>query len=81
MNETQDNARARTWGVSAAEFYANLRDKPVQVVTLDSKIYKGALIGVDVYDVVIKQANGATILLAKHAIKFLQADAPDKPGV
>ena len=67
----------RTWGVSAAEFYAGLRDAPIQVMTLDGKLYKGILIGVDVYDVVIKQANGATILLAKHAVKFVQADAPN----
>jgi hypothetical protein len=79
VNEKQSNA-PRTWGVSSAEFYANLRDAPIQAVTLDGKLYKGTLVGVDLYDLVIKQTSGATILLAKHAVKFLQADAPDKPG-
>ena len=64
----------KTWGVSAAEFYKGLRDQPIQVVTIDGKLYKGNLVGVDVYDLVIQQAAGATILLAKHAVKFVQAE-------
>jgi sRNA-binding regulator protein Hfq len=64
----------KTWGISATEFYASLRDKPVQVVTLDGKLYKGALVGVDTYDLVIKQPNGLAILIAKHAVKLIGAE-------
>lgn len=66
----------KTWGISAAEFYADLRNKNVQIITTDSKLYKGTLIGVDVYDVTIKQDSGLVMLIAKHAIKTIYADAP-----
>lgn len=75
MSEQTNTNAPRTWGASSAEFYAGLRDAPMQAVTLDGKAYKGVLLGVDTYDVTIKQANGAVILLAKHAIKYLQSDA------
>ena len=64
----------KTWGVSAAEFYAGLRGKSVQVITLDGKVYTGALVGVDTYDLVIKQPNGLAILIAKHAVKLIGAE-------
>ncbi|MBM3127566.1 MAG: hypothetical protein FJ009_02905 [Chloroflexi bacterium] len=77
MNEpTKTNGAPKTWGASSAEFYASLRDKPIQIVTLDGKIYKGMLVGVDTYDLTLRQANGAPMLLAKHAVKFIQADTP-----
>jgi len=74
--KNKGSAESKKWGMSAAEFYAGLRDKPVQIVTLDGKIYKGQLVGVDQYDLLLKQAKGIVILIAKHAIKFVQADVP-----
>lgn len=64
----------KTWGISAAVFLTALRDKPVQVLTLDGKMYKGMLMGVDTYDVIIKQPNGLAVLITKHAIKIITAD-------
>lgn len=65
---------SKTWGISTAVFLTALRDKPVQVFTLDGKMYKGMLVGVDTYDVIIKQPNGVAVLIAKHAIKIITAD-------
>lgn len=76
MNQkTNGGSAPKNWGVSAAEFYAALRDLPIQAATLDGKVYKGLLVGVDTYDVIIKQPNGLVVLIAKHAIKFVAADA------
>ena len=66
----------KTWGIASAEFYVGLRDRPAQIVTMDSKVYKGLIVGVDQYDLLLKQPSGATILIAKHAIKLVQADSP-----
>lgn len=75
MNGNTERA-PKTWGVSSAESYNGLRDKPVQVVSTDNKLYRGVLVGVDTYDLALRQANGATMMFAKHAVKFIQADAP-----
>lgn len=71
---------AKMWGMTTAEFYAGLRDKPVQIVTMDGKLYKGLLVGVDQYDLLLKQTGGVTILIAKHSIKLVQADVPAQSG-
>ena len=63
------------WGLGARDFYRALADKPIKITALDGKLYGGTLIGVDQYDIVIRQANGLTILFPKHAVKYLHADA------
>ena len=73
-------AKPKAWGVTAAEFYVGLRDKLVQVITLDGKLYRGLLVGVDVYDLFLKPSSGGVILLAKHAVKVVQSDAPAEKG-
>jgi sRNA-binding regulator protein Hfq len=70
-----NGATPKTWGVTAAEYLAALRDKPIQVITLDGKAYRGTLVGVDTYDLIIKQPNGLAVLIAKHAVKIITADA------
>ncbi len=67
--------KSKTWGMTSADFYEALRDKPAQIVTLDGKIYKGQLVGVDQFDLILKQSHGAVLLIPKHAIKYVQADA------
>jgi len=76
MDAKTNVSAPKTWGVSSAESYNGLRDKPVQVVSTDNKLYRGVLVGVDQYDLILKQTSGAVILFAKHAVKFIQADAP-----
>jgi sRNA-binding regulator protein Hfq len=59
------------WGISAADFFFSLREKPVKVVTLDGKVYDGILLGVDKYDIIFRQADGSLVLMPKHAIKYI----------
>lgn len=72
--KTNDAKPLKTWGVTSAAYLYTLRDRPVQVITTDGKAYRGALVGVDIYDVVLKQPNGFLILIAKHAVKLIAAD-------
>ncbi len=57
------------FGLTSSAYYAALRERSVQIVTLDGKVYGGLLVGVDQYDIFIKQQSGAVVLIAKHAIK------------
>jgi sRNA-binding regulator protein Hfq len=60
-----------TWGVSTADFFFSLREKPIKVVTLDGKVYDGILLGVDKYDIIFKQPDGQLVLMPKHAVKYI----------
>jgi hypothetical protein len=65
------------WGLQSAEFYLQLRDKPVLVGLLDGKLYKGTLVGVDTYDLIIRQATGSVVLISKGSLRYVTgADAP-----
>ncbi len=68
----------KTWGTTSAEFYTVLCDKPVQVTTLDSRVYPGILVGVDTYDLLLHQSSGAVLLIAKHAVKLVTVDSNGK---
>ncbi len=59
------------WCISSREFYDAIHDKLVRVTTTDGKIYTATLVGVDQYDLVLKQGDGALILMPKHAIKLI----------
>ncbi len=60
------------WGMTTAAFYETLRKKQVQIVLMDSKGFRGELVGVNRFDLVLKQAGtGALILIMKHAIKWI----------
>lgn len=59
------------WGISSREFYDAVQNKPVRVTTMDGKIYTVTLVGVDQYDLILKQGDGALILMPKHAIKLI----------
>jgi len=61
----------QVWGKRAAEFFAALENQPVQVATTTGKLFKGTLIGVDVYDIVIRQESGLELLLPKGNIVYL----------
>lgn len=65
------------WGLGTHGFYRELANKPIKIAALDGKLYSGTLVGVDQYDLLIRQANGLTLLFPKHAIKYLHADAVD----
>ena len=65
------------WGLGANDFYRSLANKPIKLTALDGKLYSGTLVGIDQYDLLVRQANGLTILFAKHALKLVHADTSD----
>jgi sRNA-binding regulator protein Hfq len=71
--EKQEKAKKpkRNWGRSQAEYLAALEGKQVTVVFADGKALKGELVGVDTYEVFIKQANDLEVMISKGAIKYL----------
>lgn len=64
---------AGVWGVKAPQFYAPLRGKTVAVKIVTGEILKGVLLGVDVYDLVLRQETGLTLLLPKGNIVYVHA--------
>ena len=61
----------RNWGQNQAKYLAALEGKQVTVVFADGKAIKGELIGVDTYELFIKQSNGLEVMISKGAIKYL----------
>jgi hypothetical protein len=62
---------AQVWGKRAAAFYNKLENQLVQVAVTNGKIFKGTLIGVDVYDIIIQQESGLELLIAKGNIVYV----------
>lgn len=68
-----DRATPRTFGMMSSEFYADLQGRPVVIALMNGKTYGGDLIGVDQYDVLVRQASGLLLLIPKHAVALLHA--------
>jgi hypothetical protein len=64
---------AGIWGRKTPQFYEDLRQQPVVVHTVTGKSFSGTLIGVDVYDIIVRQASGLEILFSKGSIVFVHA--------
>ena len=62
---------AQVWGKRAAVFYTDLENQLVQVAVATGKIFKGTLIGVDVYDIIIRQESGLELLIAKGNVVYV----------
>jgi hypothetical protein len=62
---------SQVWGKRAAEFYNELDNQLVQIAVASGKIFKGTLIGVDVYDIIIRQESGLELLIAKGNIVYV----------
>ena len=67
----QVGQKKRTWGQSQAEYLAALEGNQVTIVFADGKAMKGELVGVDTYEVFIRQASGLEVMISKGAIKYL----------
>jgi hypothetical protein len=59
------------FGRRSFEFFEDLKDQPVRVATVTGKQYAGTLIGVDVYDIIIRQENGLEILFPKGNVVYV----------
>jgi hypothetical protein len=66
------------WGRTAPQFYKALRGKPVVVHTCIGKSFSGELVGVDVYDIVIRQESGLEIMFPKGNIVFVHGQRVPK---
>jgi hypothetical protein len=61
------------WGLDAAQFLFGRREPAIKVSLLDSKVDSGILIGVDPYNLFIRQPNERVLMVPKHAVKDCQA--------
>ena len=67
------------WGTSAVAFYERHEDELVTAHFLDATCppLSGRLVGVDQYDIFLEVA-GDTVLVCKHAIRYLAPGAADR---
>jgi sRNA-binding regulator protein Hfq len=70
MNDEEKRPR-RNWGRSQAEYLAALNGKQIAIVFGDGKAMKGELVGVDTYELFIRQTHGLEVMISKGAIKYL----------
>lgn len=68
---TEKSKIAQVWGKRSAAYYAELENRPVLVAVSTGKVFKGALIGVDIYDIIIRQESGLELLIPKGNIVYI----------
>jgi predicted RNA-binding protein with PUA domain len=71
VEKTEKKKAKQVWGKRVAEFYDELANKTILVATSNGKVFKGALVGVDVYDIIIRQDSGLELLLPKGNIVYV----------
>ncbi len=62
---------AQVWGKRAATYYAEMENQPILVAVSIGKVFKGILIGVDIYDIIIRQESGLELLIPKGNIVYI----------
>ena len=72
--------KTQVWGTRSVEFFAGLEEQPVTVATVGGKRLKGTLIGVDVYDLIIRQASGLELLLPKGNVVYVHRSTLESDG-
>ncbi len=61
----------QVWGKRSADFYTELENQLVLVAVTSGKVFKGNLIGVDVYDILIRQETGLELLIPKGNVIYI----------
>jgi sRNA-binding regulator protein Hfq len=61
----------QVWGKRSADFYTELENQLVLVAVSNGKVFKGNLIGVDVYDILVRQETGLELLIPKGNIVYI----------
>jgi hypothetical protein len=64
---------AQVWGRRSAAFYADLEGETVTVAVVTGKCFRGTLVGVDTYDLIIRQGSGLELLLPKGNVVYVHA--------
>ena len=70
-NSAPKKPRAR-WGTSTASFYADYEGKTITVHLVMGDELRGVLVGVDTYDIFVEREGETTVLVAKHAISWIE---------
>jgi hypothetical protein len=70
MNSDKSKA-SQCVGKRAADFFSELENQTILIAVSSGKIFKGELIGVDVYDLIIRQDSGLELLLPKGNIVYI----------
>ncbi len=65
------NKPQQVWGKRSHEFLAELEGKIVSIAVTTGKIFRGQLIGVDVYDLIIRQESGLELLIPKGNVVYI----------
>jgi hypothetical protein len=61
----------QVWGKRSQQFLAELQNQTVVVATVNETRLRGTLVGVDVYDLIIRQSSGLELLLPKGNVVYV----------
>ncbi len=61
----------QVWGKRSQQFLAELQNQTVVVATVNETRLRGTLVGVDVYDLIIRQSSGLELLLPKGNVIYV----------
>jgi hypothetical protein len=68
----EETAKAKSvWGRRSAEFFADLEGEEVTIAVITGQRFAGALIGLDTYDLLIRQASGLEMLITKGSVVYV----------
>lgn len=70
----------QVWGKRSAEFFGALEGQEVLVALVSGQRLRGLLIGMDVYDLVIRQSSGLGVSIHKGALLYVHAASTKAPG-
>ncbi|MBN2006484.1 MAG: hypothetical protein JXA21_24245 [Anaerolineae bacterium] len=68
---SEKNKGSQIFGKRSAEFFGELLNQPVLVAVSNGKVFKGNLVGVDVYDIIVCQESGLELLIPKGNIVYI----------
>lgn len=70
----------QVWGRRSAEFYATLQEKAVTVQVATGQRFTGILVGVDTYELILRQAGGMELLVYKGNVVYVHPAAGRRQG-
>ncbi len=62
---------SQVFGKRSAEFFGELLNQQILVAVSNGKVFKGELVGVDVYDIILRQESGLELLIPKGNIIYI----------
>ncbi len=68
---TEKTKASQVFGKRSADFFGELLEQPILVAVNSGKVFKGDLVGVDVYDIILRQESGLELLIPKGNIIYI----------